>query len=58
MDKARAELLQKMKEILSDEELNDFKAALDRPRGASFFQVGPRDGRKGVGEKKLDRPKK
>jgi hypothetical protein len=37
MDQARAELLQKMKEILSAEEWQDFKAALDRPRGATFF---------------------
>src|SRR5262249_20161714 len=43
MDKARAELLEKMEEILSEEELADFKAALDRPRGgATFFRVGPR----------------
>jgi hypothetical protein len=41
MDQARAELLQKMKEILSAEELEDFKAALDRPRGATFINIGP-----------------
>jgi collagen type III alpha len=42
MDQARAELLQKMKEILSEEELNDFKAALDRPRsGTTIINVGP-----------------
>jgi hypothetical protein len=33
MDQARAELLRKMKEILSEEEFKDFQAALDRPRG-------------------------
>jgi hypothetical protein len=42
MDQARAELLQKMKEILSKEELEDFKAALDRPRAGTFI-VGPPD---------------
>jgi hypothetical protein len=40
MAQARAELLAKMKEILSEEEWQDFKAALDRPRGATIF-VGP-----------------
>jgi hypothetical protein len=43
MDQARAELLQKMKEILSEEELQDFKAALDRPRGGTIF-LGPPPG--------------
>jgi hypothetical protein len=42
MDQARAELLQKMKEILSAEEFEDFKAALDRPRGGTVI-VGPPD---------------
>jgi hypothetical protein len=42
MDEARSELLQKMKEILSAEEFEDFKAALDRPRGATVI-VGPPD---------------
>ena len=41
MDQARAELLQKMKEVLSEEEFKDFKAALDRPRGATFINGGP-----------------
>jgi hypothetical protein len=56
MDQARAELLQKMKEILSEEELNDFKAALDRPRGGRvFFNVGPAGtSRPGDVERKLD----
>jgi hypothetical protein len=40
MDQARAQLLQKMKKILSEEEFKDFKAALDRPRGGNVF-VGP-----------------
>jgi hypothetical protein len=40
MDQARAQLLQKMKEILSEEEFKDFTAALDRPRGGTFI-VGP-----------------
>jgi predicted Rdx family selenoprotein len=40
MAQARAELLAKLKEILSAEEWQDFKAALDRPRGATAF-VGP-----------------
>jgi hypothetical protein len=39
MDQARAELLQKMKEVLSEEEFKDFKAALDRPRGATIINV-------------------
>jgi hypothetical protein len=42
MDQARAQLLQKMKEILSEEEFKDFKAALDRPRGGTtIINVGP-----------------
>jgi hypothetical protein len=45
MDQARAELLQKMKEILNEEEFDDFKAALDRPGGGeTFFNFGPSDG--------------
>jgi hypothetical protein len=43
MDQARADLLKKMKEILSEEEFEDFKAALDRPRGGTVI-VGPPDG--------------
>jgi hypothetical protein len=42
MDQARSELLEKMKEILSEDEFNDFIAALDRPRGAAvFLDPGP-----------------
>jgi hypothetical protein len=37
MDQARADLIQKMKEILSEEEFKDFKAALDRPGGGETF---------------------
>ena len=45
LDQARTELLEKMKEILSEEEFKDFKAALDRPGGGqTFFTVGPPDG--------------
>jgi hypothetical protein len=45
MDQARADMLQKMKEVLSEEELKDFQAALDRPRGATIINVGPPGGR-------------
>jgi hypothetical protein len=43
MDQARADLLQKMKQILSEEEFGDFTAALDRPRagGRLFLNVAP-----------------
>jgi hypothetical protein len=59
MDQARAELLQKMKEILSAEELEDFKAALDRPRGVTFINIGPPDApRPGGVEKRIDPPPK
>jgi hypothetical protein len=40
MDQARAELLQKMKKVLSEEELKDFQAALDRPRGVTVINLG------------------
>jgi hypothetical protein len=48
MDQARAELLQKMKEILSEEEFKDFEAALDRPRGGTVFvaPAAPQGGRR------------
>jgi hypothetical protein len=58
MDQARAELVQKMKEILTEEEFKDFKAALDRPRGATFINLGPRDAPNGGAERKLDPPQK
>jgi hypothetical protein len=37
-------LLQKLKEILSHEEFEDFKAALDRPRAGTVLEA-PRDAR-------------
>jgi hypothetical protein len=40
LDQARADMLAKMKAILSEEEFKDFKAAMDRPRGATVF-LGP-----------------
>jgi hypothetical protein len=43
MEEARAQLHQKMSEILSEEELKDFKAALERPRGG-IVVFGPPDG--------------
>jgi hypothetical protein len=56
---ARAELLQKMKEVLSEEEFNDFKAALDRPRGVTAFSAGPADGlRPGELERKVEQLQK
>jgi hypothetical protein len=54
MHQAREELLQKMKEILSEEEFNDFKAALDRPRGGTAI-LGPVDGpRPGGVERRIE----
>ena len=41
MEQARAELLQKMKEILSEDEWKDFKAALDRPTRGATVILGP-----------------
>jgi hypothetical protein len=58
MGQARAELLEKMKGILSEEEFNDFKAALDRPRGETFFIEGPPETSRGGGQRKLDPPQK
>jgi hypothetical protein len=60
MDQSRAELLQKMKEILSEEEWKDFKAALDRPRGGTIvIDVGPPDApRPGDVERKIDQLQK
>jgi hypothetical protein len=58
MDQARAELLEKMKEALSAEEFEDFKAALNRPRVGTFFNVQPRDKSRGGGPKQLDPPQK
>jgi hypothetical protein len=39
LDQARADMLRKMKKVLSEEEFKDFKAALDRP--VRRFAVGP-----------------
>jgi EF hand len=60
MDQSRAELLQKMKEILSEEEFEDFKAALDRPFGRTIFiDVGPPEApRPGDVERKIDQLQK
>jgi hypothetical protein len=55
LDQARAELLQKLKEVLSDEEFTDFKAALDRPRGGTnVITVGPRDASREGGQQRPD----
>jgi hypothetical protein len=58
MDQARAQLLQKMKEILSEEELQDFKAALDRPRGPTFILGGPDGPRPGDVERRIEQLQK
>jgi len=52
MEQARGELFQKMKEILTEEELKDFAAALDRPRDEVRFDRGAPGGV----ERKLDPP--
>lgn len=41
LEQARADLLSKMKEILSEEELKDFAAGLDRPRAVTSVNIGP-----------------
>jgi hypothetical protein len=43
MERARAELIEKMRGVLSEEELNDFKAAMDRPRRDTIFIGSPTD---------------
>jgi hypothetical protein len=64
MDQARAELLQRMKEVLSEEEFKDFKAALDRQpsfigdRVFFFNQAPPGVPRPGDVERKLDQLQK
>jgi hypothetical protein len=58
MEQARAEMLEKMNKVLSDEEFKDFKAALDRPRGETFINLGPREAFPGGGQQKLDPPEK
>jgi len=61
MDQARADLIQKMKKILSEEEFKDFQAALDRPGGGNgaFFNAVQLDGpRPGDAERKLEQLQK
>src|SRR5262249_26107972 len=60
MDQARADLLKKMKEILSEEEFKDFQAALDRPGGGvTTINFGPPDApRPGDVERRLDQLQK
>jgi hypothetical protein len=58
MDQARAELLEQMKEILSEEEFKDFRAALDRPRGQTFFNPDQRGAFQAGGEKRSEPPRK
>jgi hypothetical protein len=61
MEQARADLLQKMKTILSEEEFKDFQAALDRPgggNGVSFNAVQPDARGPGDAERKLEQLQK
>jgi hypothetical protein len=54
MEQARAALLGKMKDILSEDEWKDFKAALDRPpRGATVI-LGPDATRQLDAERRID----
>jgi EF hand len=57
MEQARAELLEKMKDILSEEELKDFRAALDRFRGGDPVIIEQRDSVPLVGRAAPDRPR-
>jgi hypothetical protein len=50
MEQSRLEFLQKMKDILSEEEFENFKAALDRPRGETFLNLDGPKGGPGPGE--------
>jgi hypothetical protein len=43
LEQARADLLRNMQEFLSDDELKDFAAALDRPRAGTVITEGPPD---------------
>ena len=54
MEQARAELLQKMKEILSEDEWKDFKAALDRPTRGATVILGPDATRRRDAERRID----
>jgi hypothetical protein len=60
MDQARADLLKRMKEILSEEEFKDFQAALGRPRGGpTSISFGPPDGpRPGDVQRRIDQLQK
>jgi hypothetical protein len=58
MDQSRAQFLEKMKEILSEEELKDFEAALARPRGATAIFIGPDGPRPGDAERKIEQLQK
>ena len=54
MEQARAELLRKMKEILSEDEWKDFKAALDRPTRGATVILGPDATRRLDAERRID----
>jgi hypothetical protein len=54
MEQARAELLQKMKEVLSEDEWKDFKAALDRPTRGATVILGPDATRRLDPERRID----
>jgi hypothetical protein len=58
MEQARAEVLEKMRAILSEKEFQEFRAALDRPRGQTIFLEGPGDGFRRSGRIQVDPPKK
>ena len=53
-EQARAELLEKMKEILSEDEWKDFKAALDRPTRGATVILGPDATRQLDAERRID----
>ena len=53
-EQARAELLEKMKEILSEDEWKDFKAALDRPTRGATVILGPDATRRLDAERRID----
>ena len=57
-EQARAELLGKMKEILSEDEWKDFKAALDRPTRGATVILGPDATRRLDAERRIDQPPK
>ena len=57
MEQALAELLEKMKDILSEEELKDFRAALDRSRSDDPLIIELRDSVPLMGRAALDRPR-